>query len=127
MKVKCQKIISPTGKDLGESSPWLRVGNEYVVLALICTEKSGIQIYVQTEHYNEPHFSSLVGFEFVNQNIPASWLTLFSESYGRKVMTMLPSSWNYENFFDDMENQDPKAIELFNKEVEKIYQEEGML
>lgn len=127
MKVKCQKVISQTGKDLGESSPWLKVGNEYVVLAIVLVEKSGVQVYIQTEHYDEPHFSSVIGFEFINQNIPSSWVTVFSESYGRKVMTCLPASWNYDSFFEDMENQDPKAIELFNKEVEQIYREEGLI
>lgn len=127
MKVKCQKVISPTGKDLGENSPWLKVGNEYVVLAIVLVEKSGFQIYIQTEHYDEPHFSSLIGFEFINQKFPSSWVTIFSESYGRKVMTVLPASWNYDSFFEDMENQDPKAIELFNKEVEQMYREEGLI
>lgn len=127
MKVLCRKIISPTGKDLGESSPWLKVGNEYVVFAMLIAEDSGIQIYIQTEHYNEPHFSSLIGFEFINQNIPSSWITVFRESNGRKVMTMLPASWNYDNFFEDMEDQNPKAIELFNMEVKEIYHEEGMI
>lgn len=42
-------------------------------------------------------------------------------------MTVLPASWNYDSFFEDMENQDPKAIELFNKEVEQMYREEGLI
>ncbi len=86
-----------------------------------------VHIYIQTEDYNEPGFISVNGFEFLNQQMPSSWITVFSESHGRKVMTMLPKSWNYDSFFEDMENQDPKAIELFNKEVEQIYKEEGAL
>ena len=127
MKLKCRKIFSPTGKDLGDSSPWFRVNNEYIVLAMVFVEKSGLQVYTQTEHYDEPHFTDLVGFEFINQKLPSTWITTWHESHERKVMTMLPASWNYESFFEDMENQDPKAIELFNKEVEQIYREEGML
>lgn len=127
MKVKCQKIISPTGKDLGRSSPWLTVGNEYVVLAITLVEKSGMQIYIQTEHYDEPHFSSLIGFEFINQTIPSSWITKVSESHSRKVMTMLPANWNYDSFFEDVENQEAKAIKLFNEEVEQIYRGEGLI
>ncbi len=30
-------------------------------------------------------------------------------------------------FFEDLENQDPKAVELFNKETEQIYFEENKL
>ena len=128
MKVQCRKIFSrTTGEDLGDTSPWLRKDKEYVVLAINYFEASGFDLYIQTEDHNEPRFISITGFEFINQNKPSSWVTVFSESYGRKVMTVLPASWNYESFFEDMENQDPKAIELFNKEVEQIYREEGML
>lgn len=30
-------------------------------------------------------------------------------------------------FFEDIENQNPEAIALFNKEVEQIYREEGLM
>lgn len=127
MKVLCRKIISPSGKDLGDNSPWLKLGKEYVVLAIVLAENSSMQIYIQTEDDHEPHFFSLPGFEFINQNIPALWITKIVEVHGRKVMSMLPASWNYESFFEDMENQDLKAIDLFNKEVEQMYREEGLL
>lgn len=127
MKVLCRKIISPGGKDLGENSPWLKVGNEYIVLAIVFVENAGIQIYIQTEHHNEPHFFSLTGFEFINQNIPSQWITKITEANGRKVMTMLPASWNSESFYEDMEDQNPRAIELFNKEAEQMYREEKII
>jgi hypothetical protein len=128
MKVRCRKIISrTTGEDLGDSSPFLLRDKEYVVLAILYFEAGGFDICIQTEDYNEPCFISIAGFEFINQNKPSSWITVFDELYGHKVMTMLPASWNYESFFDDIENQESKAIELFNKEVEQIYREEGML
>ena len=127
MKIKCNKIISPTGKNLGDDSPWIKLNNEYVVLAMTFTEQSGIYVYIQTEHYDEPHFTSLIGFEFLNQKIPSSWITVFKETRGRKSMTLLPESWNYGSFFEDIGNEDPKAVELFNQEVEKIYREEGLI
>jgi hypothetical protein len=128
MKVFSRKIISrTTGEDLADSSPWLRKNKEYIVLALNYFEGTGLDIYIQTEDHNEPRFISANGFEFINQKFPSSWVTVFSESHGRKIMTVLPASWNYHSFFEDMENQDPKAIELFNKEVEQIYCEEGLL
>lgn len=128
MKVRCRKIFSrTTGEDLGDTSAWLQKDKEYVVLAINYFEASGFDLYIQTEDHHEPRFISMAGFEFISQDKPSSWITVFSESYDRKVMMLLPSSWNYESFFEDMENQDPKAIELFNKEVEQMYREEGML
>ena len=96
-------------------------------MAIVLVENSGMQIYIQTEDNHEPHFFSLAGFEFINQNIPSLWITKIAEAHDPKVMTMLPASWNYESFFEDIENQDLKAIELFNKEVEQMYREEGLL
>ena len=127
MKVLCRKIISPTGKDLGEDSPWLKLNEEYIVLAIVMAEKCGLQIYIQTEDHDEPHFFSISGFEIINQNIPSSWIAKYIEVHERKVMKMLPLSWSYDSFFEDMENQEEKAIKLYNQEVEQMYQEEGVL
>jgi len=126
MKVLCRKIISPSGKNLGENSPWLKLGNEYIVLAIMLVENTGMQIYIQTEDHDEPHFFNLAGFEFINRIIPSLWVTRITEANGRKVITMLPASWDYDNFFEDMENQNLKAIELFNKEVEQMYREDKL-
>ncbi len=128
MKVLCRNIIShTTGENLGDSSPWLKRGKEYIVLAVNYIENLGLDIYIQTEDHNEPSFFTVNGFEFLNQKFPSSWVTVFNKNYDRKVMTALPASWNYDNFFEDMENQDPRAIELFNKEVEQMYGEEGLI
>jgi len=128
VKVMCRKIIShTTGEDLGKSDPWLTVGNEYIILAMDYLETEGFQIYIQSENYNEPIFTHIIGFEFVSQKIPSSWITTVSNSYGRKVITMLPASWNYDSFFEDIENEEPKAVELFNQEAKKIYEEEDSL
>ena len=128
MKVLCRKIISPaTGEDLGEASPWLIKGKEYVVLAYTYIEKVGFDIYIQTEDQNEPGIFDLTGFEVVSSKIPSTWVVKHWKSHGRDVVNFLPESWNYDTFFEDIENQDPKAIELFNQEAEKIYREEGLI
>jgi hypothetical protein len=128
MIVKCNKIISfVTKENLGDKSPWLVKGNEYVILALDWSSKGGIEAYIQTEHYKEPRFISLNGFEFISQTIPSSWVTKIQDLGDEKIVTMLPASWSYDGFFEDVENQKLKAIELFNKEVEQIYREEGMI
>ncbi len=76
MRVKCCRIISHTTKeDLGEQSPWLKKGKEYLVLAMAWSSKFGMQIYIQTEQYNEPRFIDLDGFEIVSQKIPSTWIT----------------------------------------------------
>lgn len=124
MKVICRNTFSDTtGENLGESSPWLKVGKEYVVLAIYYAENSGFHIYLQSEDYNEPYFFDLKGFEFTCQKIPSLWITICEEIYGQKIITMLPPRWNYESFFGDIADGDKKAVQLFIEEAQKIYDE----
>ncbi len=126
MRVKCNKILSPdTKKDLGNESPWLKQDNEYIILAMNVSSKNGIEIYIQSEHYKEPFFVDLDGFEIVNQRMPKSWITVIQQKDNHILISMLPKSWSsYKNFFEDLEDENPEAVALFNKEAELIYQEE---
>jgi hypothetical protein len=127
MRVKCNRLISATTKeDLGEESPWLKKGNEYTVLGMRWSSKFGMRILIQTEHYNEPRFISIDGFEIINQKIPPSWKTQTSKFGDQIIVVMMPESWlNYDNFLDKLENEDSSAVALFNKEAELIYRGEG--
>lgn len=125
MIIKCNKIISPvTKEDLGEKSPWLTKGKEYVVLALNISSKCGIEACIQTDHYNEPRYITLNGFEIVSQKIPSAWITISKDIGEEKFIEMLPKSWAYDGFFEELENENLDSIAIFNKEVELIYNEE---
>jgi hypothetical protein len=128
MLIKCTKIISPvTKEDLGDKSPWLVKGKEYVVLALNISSKCGITVCLQTEHYNEPSYFSLNGFEIISQHIPKSWITLTKQMDDETFIDMIPQSWAYDGFFNELEDENHQAIALFNREIEIIYCEEGKL
>ena len=127
MRIKCNKIISPTTKeDLGDISPWLKRGHEYTVLAMNWSSKFGMKVFIQSEHYNEPCFVDLEGFEILSQKIPSSWITTTREFGDQLLVTMLPKSWTaYTNFFEELEDEKKEAVALFNEAVELIYREEG--
>lgn len=126
MLIKCTKIISPvTKEDLGEKSPWLTKGKEYVVLALNVSSKCGMEVCIQTDHYNEPRYITLNGFEIISQTIPKNWVTVSKKIDDETFIDMLPQSWAYEGFFNELEDENHQAIALFNKEAELIYREEG--
>ena len=131
MIIKCNNVLSPATKEnLGEKSPWLKKNQKYIALAMEYVEWGGWSVYLITDHHDEPGFFSMDGFEVISQKIPSSWITTVEEipeADGKKVITMLPASWNYPSFFEDIEDQDPRAIELYNKEVEIMYREEGWL
>lgn len=125
MRVKCNRIISPaTQEDLGDESPWLKKGNEYIVLAMSWSSKFGMEILIQSEHYNEPCFVDLRGFEIISQKIPISWVTITKEFGDQLIINMLPKSWVYDDFFDELEDEKLEAVKLFNKEAELIYQDD---
>jgi hypothetical protein len=128
MIIKCNKIISQTtGKDLGDESSWLKKGDQYLVLALTLSRARGLHVFIQTNHYDEPGFFSLDGFEMISQHIPTAWITHIENIANDQVVTMLPESWNYPDFFEEISDENPKAVQLYNQEVEKLYKEEGWL
>ena len=127
MKVKCRKIISPISKeDLGEQSSWLKRNNEYVVLALAINSKFGMEIYIQTEHHNEPAAFSIEGFEIISQLIPSNWAMISKNVGDESFVKYIPKSWDYEEFFEEIADEKPIALDLFHQEARKIYAEEGI-
>jgi hypothetical protein len=125
MKVRCKKIISEiTKKDLGNVSPWVTLDKEYIVLA-IDIESQNITILIQSDGHYEPFYSSLDGFEIVDQQIPSNWGIKISDFYDQVIYQMMPKIWMYDSFFEEVEDEDPKAIALFNAETEIIYREAG--
>ena len=89
------------------------------------SSKCGIEVCIQTDHYNEPRYITLNGFEIVSQHIPKSWITLIKQIDDEKFIDMLPQSWADDSFFNDLEDEDHQAIALFNKEAALIYHEEN--
>jgi len=128
MRVKCNKLISYTTKeDLGDKSPWVKKNKEYVVLAMTWGDKSGMDVFIQSEDDNEPIFMHLDGFEIVSQKMPSNWITVMKKVYDETFVLMLPERWNYEMFTEDLEDQKPEAIAIFREEAIKIYREEGVI
>ncbi|MES2204905.1 MAG: hypothetical protein V4496_06765 [Pseudomonadota bacterium] len=126
MKVLCKKIYnSTTGEDMGSHDSWRLASKEYIVLMMSYSKHNGIYITFQTENYGDPARFHLKGFEFISDYIPSSWITdVEIGSDGTKYINMLPASWNYESFFDDLEDEEEIAMKLFHEEAQKIYEEE---
>jgi hypothetical protein len=124
MKVKCKKILSETTKeDLGNSSPWLTIDKEYIVLMVIVKPNKGVEILIQSDSYHEPILISLDGFEVMDQKMPSNWVTGIKNN----AYYMMPNSWLYDDFFDGLEDQTPKVMALFKTESEIIYREAGWI
>lgn len=124
MRIKLRRIISQTTKQELDEAPWGKVDQEFLVLALFVGTRSGLSAYIQAPPYNEPGFFALDGFEVLSQYISSTWVMRVTAN---NVISFLPKNWAYESFFDEVENGDLKAIELFNQETEKMYIEEGLI
>jgi hypothetical protein len=122
MIIKCVKFVSETTKKELSSSPWLTINKKYVVLTVKVKPSKGISVIIYSDHYGEPIFSSLDGFEIISQHIPSNWAPKMDEN---GIYYLMPKSWMYEEFFEEVEDEKPHAVELFKKEATIIYQEEG--
>ena len=124
VKIICKKVISDiTGENLGSESPWLKIGKEYIILMMSYSKHHGFYIALETESESTAMFH-LNGFEFASNFIPSNWITKTEKVDGNVYVNMLPASWNYESFFDDLEDEEEYAMKLFHEEAEKIYREE---
>lgn len=125
MIIQCKKYISQTSKEKLDNLPWLAKDKYYIALALVFKSDMGLGVFIQPEGSRDPCLVYLDGFEIITQTLPKNWVTTTErvfENYDEIIM--LPESWNYPGFFEDLDDHEPKAVELFIKEATKIYNEE---
>lgn len=97
----------------------------YYPLVISMEKKYGIMVCIQTGDDNLPAWFDLSGFEVIDQKIPSSWVI---KKYGDEqegMTSLMPASWTYPGFFEDLHDDDEKARKLFNYEAVKIYEEMG--
>lgn len=122
MKIKCIKIYNEHTKQEEQTSPFLTVGGEYIVLA--------IEMRVNRVHYlllddssTTPGLQLADQFEVMSKTVPATWKIFpgFLE-----LLVLEPEAWQTVGFWDNYYDGDPKAREIFRREAKIIYQEEGV-
>lgn len=124
MIIQCKKYISQFDKKKLDKISWLTKDNYYIVLALAFSSRYGFRACIQDDKA-EPSFIFIDGFEIITQTRPKSWITTIEQVYeSLDEIIMLPESWDYPDFFEDLDDHEPKAVEFFIKEASKIYNEE---
>ncbi len=63
------------------------------------------------------------GFEILDQNITSNWAAKLEDG----IYYMMPKNWLYEDFLGELEDKEPKAMDLFKTESEIIYHEAGWM
>ncbi|MGB6976175.1 MAG: hypothetical protein WBE18_01770 [Gammaproteobacteria bacterium] len=125
MKVKCTKFYNEQTKQYQDTSSWLTIGQEYVVLEiLIKPEKEIIYRLVGDNKTEMPALYDARQFEIVSGKIPESWI-IKQFSSGNFIFS--PNPWRKSGFWENCYNGDLTALETYKREARIIYEEEGVL
>ncbi|MGD2093274.1 MAG: hypothetical protein PVH61_44350 [Candidatus Aminicenantes bacterium] len=121
MKVICDKIIDEITKEEIESSPFLTIGKEYVVLG-IHIDGIGIQKYqiISDDNDDVPIITDISQFRIICNRIPKCWrvgINLNGNLY------FSPAEWMEMGFWEDLYDEKPETIAIYERIRDEIIAE----
>lgn len=122
MKVRCTKIINEHTQKEQETSDWLTVGKEYLVLAIEVYPTKNLYLMVDDSSNQAPGLHDAKQFETVTHTIPSNWTINPGDL---DVVTLAPRAWQAPTFWEDCCEHNPKALDIYKREARIIYEEEG--
>lgn len=120
MKVKCINICNERTKEHINTSPWLTIGKEYLVLEMSVYPGKKILYRLPSDENNSPVLFDSAQFEVVSGKIPTTWVI----DQSKYSLTLSPLVWKKSGFWEDVFNYEDSAIEIYKKEARKILEEE---
>lgn len=121
MRVLCGKVVSSTTGELMESSPWLHVDGEYVVLAIEMVPDRRIFLrLVGDDGEGGPGLYDSEMFVTVSSEIPSTWVVAVREGGG---LDLAPQRWLAPGFWEEYFDRGQSAIAIFEEEKAKILSE----
>ncbi len=124
MKVKCTKIINEHTQKEQETSPWLTMGKEYVVLAIEIYSTKNLYLIVDDTSNKAPGLHDAKQFEVLSHKVPSNWVI---NPGSLEILTISPEDWQKSTFWDECYDGNPLALEIYKREARIIYEEEGEL
>ncbi|CAN5363593.1 hypothetical protein BH10PSE19_BH10PSE19_20650 [soil metagenome] len=121
MKVKCINIYNEHTKEHESKSSWLTVGKEYIVLTIEVRQNKTSYLIVSDSN-QQPVLQNAIQFEIVSGKIPKNWQITSGDIV---FLVMGPSAWQEPGFWEDCNDHEPKAMEIYKREARIIYEEEG--
>ena len=119
MIVKCISLPG-SGEQIVDSSPWLKVGREYIVLS-IEENSQGDRYYAI-----EPHSGNLdsfgffpsFAFEVIDENWPEAWV---EDSSGGEI-SIAPKAWQRAGFWEEFHDGEKHAVDTYREDRDRILQ-----
>ena len=110
MRVKCTQIVNSITGRVETESPWLTVGRNYTVLALLAIPNREVLLRLLADDQRTPGLYSLRQFTLVSPNLPELWITVLHPD---GALELLPREWAKEGFWDSYFDGESRALETF--------------
>jgi hypothetical protein len=123
MKVKCLKIINEHTQKEQNTSPWLTVGKEYLVLAIEVYQTKNYFLLIDDSEDKAPGLHDAKQFEVISYRIPTNWQINPGDL---EIMTIGPKSWQEPGFWERCYEHDESALEIYKHEARIIREVETM-
>lgn len=124
MKVKCLKIINENTQQEQNTSPWLTIGKEYIVLMVEAYPTKNYFLLVDDSSNQAPHLHDARQFEVTSHHIPSNWQINAGDL---EIMTIGPKAWQDPSFWERCYEGDEASLELYKHEARIIMEEENAL
>ena len=109
-------------------SPYLTVGRDYVVLAILVPSDRPTEFLILTDQ-DDPSWFPASQFDLVSADVPTSWKILVGEGGSAQRIEIAPEPWLSVGYWSDYWGDDHlaslQAKEIFAHELDVILRETG--
>lgn len=122
MKVKCLKIYNESKGKFVESSLWLTINKEYIVLQILCCTDKGVSYrLIGDSDDGSPGVFSANQFEIINSKKASNWdINIKTNGF----IVIGPIAWCDNGFWEKCYDGDPATLEIYKREARIIMEEE---
>ena len=114
MKAHCVRVIGPLKTSRPhESSAWISVGSDYLVLG-VYGRSSSIKLRIIGDDGRTPVLQDAEQFELISRTIPNNWTFRLLD---KNEWEITPIAWSSDGFWVSYFNGDAEAKALFRDQV----------
>jgi hypothetical protein len=122
MKVKCKNIYNEHTKKLQDTSLWITIDKEYIVLEIEIYPTKKILYRLVGDNKNKmPALYDASQFSIVTEGLPKNWKI---SQLKDDILIAGPKAWQPLGFWEDCYDLKPDALEIYKREARIIYAEE---